>query len=170
MKDREPIIYRQDASKPAVILISLLPFLLGVASIFSFFDRINRIGPDEWFLLLFGIALLFLTFCFLRLIFLPSFVLDDREMVIRKFFRAHKFRYDDIDAIDAYTLWVRPRDGKGRVLRGANLLETKQLLIKTRDGKTRKATLPSYGGNKNLLEELSRRSGKEIGELPEQTK
>ncbi|MDA9923224.1 hypothetical protein N9E25_07780 [Verrucomicrobiales bacterium] len=62
-----------------------------------FFDRIERILPDEWFLLLFGIVLLTLIFFFLRFVFLPNFILDDRRMVIRKFFRAQRFRYDDID-------------------------------------------------------------------------
>gem|GEM_PF-1644310 len=65
---------------------------------------------------------------------------------------------------------MSPRDGKRRALRGEKLLETEHLLIKTRNGKTRKATLPGFLGNKYLLEELSRWSGKEIGELLEQAK
>ncbi|MDB3940307.1 MAG: hypothetical protein ABF384_15655 [Verrucomicrobiales bacterium] len=55
-------------------------------------------------MLLFGIAFLTLIFFFLRFVFLPNFILDERRMVIRKFFRAQKFRYDDIDSIDAFTL------------------------------------------------------------------
>lgn len=168
-ENKEPIVFRQAASKTAVLLFASFPLLLGLLSLYSFFNRINYLGPDEWFLFFFGTALLWLTYLFLRFIFLPSFIIDNREMVIRKFFSVRKFRYVDIDSIQAYTLWIRPRNARGRLM-NVDKLETKQLLIKTRDGKTRQATLPGYGPNTKLLTELSERSGLRIEELPDQTK
>lgn len=170
MEGKSPIIRYQDASKGAVLFVAAFSGLLGLMALLSFFQRISHAGPDEYFLLVFGCALIAFTVLFLRFMFLPSLVLDDRSMMVRRFFGRKFFRFEDVDAINSYTLWIRKRNGLGQVIRSMPPLEAKRIEVRTRDRKTLVVTLPSFGQNEELLKEISERSGIRIGELPEQTK
>lgn len=168
--DNEPIVLRQQVSKPFVWLVTGFASLLGAGAVFSFVDRISHAGADEWLMLAFGLIVILFAFLFARFTLLPYLTLDDQQLAARSFFHHRVFRFEDIDSLASYTLWVRPRDGKGRKIPHGTPLETKRLQIKLKDGRERVVTLPHQGGNSQLLEKISQRSGKAIAELEDQTR
>ena len=144
--------------------------LFGLTCLASFFNRLSHLGPDDWFMLAFGVALISLAVLFARFTLLPHMIIDDERLMFRRFFGSRELRWHQVQSLSAYTLWVHPRDRKGRRIQQAQPIMTKRLSIETDRSKTHTLTLPHLGGNDSLLALIEARSGLKVRHLEDQSK
>ena len=156
--------YYQQNSKPAVCLVASITGFLGLMFVIGILDRLPHIGIDDCSLILFAAVFLGFTVLFLRFSLRPSVMLSDREFLVRKFFGSLKWKYEDITELGDFDMKFHPKDARGR--RMGNTITTEHVVIKSRDGKTKKFTLPTFGRNAQILASLSERTGLEIETLP----
>lgn len=155
--------YRQN-SKPAVWFVASFTGFLGLMCVVGFLDRLPHIGADDCSLILFAVAFLGFSGLFLRFCLKPAVVLSDREFLVRRFFGSLKWKFEDITELGVFDMKFHPKDARGR--RMGNTITTEHVVIKSRDGKTKKFTLPTFGRNAQILASLSERTGLEIETLP----
>ncbi|MEC5127019.1 hypothetical protein VSU19_09675 [Verrucomicrobiales bacterium BCK34] len=165
MNDSDTESFHEEKSKAAVYFVCAFPFLLGIAMLIAFFDSLSNLDGDALFLLVLGSAFIAFAVLFYRFSFRPRYELTKRELRIRNFFGVKTIRYDEITALGRYSKTFRPKKSGGGSL--PMILTTHHLEIKTRDGKTKTFTLPSFLGNRRLLESIEQRAAKTIEKLPD---
>lgn len=166
MKDANTESFHDEKSKMAVYFVCAFPGLLGIAMLIAFFDSLSNIDADALFLLILGSALIAFAVLFYRYSFNAHYELTEREFRIRNLFGVKAFRYEEITSLGNYSKTFRPKNSKGRQMR--SVLTTHHLEIKTRNGKSKTYTLPSFSNNSRILESLEKRSGKTVEKLPDQ--
>lgn len=156
--------YHQN-SKSAVWFIAIFTGGLGLIFLLGFFSRMSHIDPDDLALLAIALLILAFTGLFLRFSLKPAVVLSDREFLVRRFFGVRRWKYDDITSLGVYNMKFHPKDARGR--RMGTTLITEHLVVNSRDGRSKKLTLPTFGRNAQILASLARRTGLEIEALPD---
>ena len=165
MRDPNTESFHEDKSKAAVYFVCAFPFLLGLAMLIAFFDSLSNIDGDALFLLVTSLVLIAFAVLFYRFSFNPRYELTGRELRIRNFFGVKSTRYEEITSLGKYSKTFRPKKSNGGTL--PMVLTTHHLEIKTRDGKTKTFTLPSFANNSRLLESLERQTHKTVEKLPD---
>ncbi len=164
MKNPNTETFHEEKSKAAVYFVCAFPALMGVAMLITFFDSLSNIDGDALFVL--GSAFLGFAILFHRFSFNPRYELTERELRIRNFFGVKSTRYEEITSLGKYRKTFRPKKSNGQSMQ--QVLTTHHLEIKTRNGKTKTFTLPSFANNSRLLESLEKRSSKTVEKLPDQ--
>ncbi len=165
MKDPDTEQFHEEKSKAAVYFICAFPGLLGIAMLIAFFDSLSNIDGDALFLLVLGSALIAFAVLFHRFSLNPRYELTERELRIRNFFGVKSTRYEEISSLGRYSKTFRPKKSNGGTM--PLVLTTHHLEIKTRNGKTKTFTLPSFANNSRILESLERRTHKTVEKLPD---
>ena len=166
MKAPDTESFHEEKSKAAVYFVCAFPGLLGVAMLIGFFDSLSNIDGDALFLLFTSLLLIAFAVLFYRFSFNARYELTKREIRIRNFFGARATRYEEITSLGKFSKTFRPRKADGGTL--PKIMTTHHLEIKTRDGKSKTFTLPSFLDNSRLLNSLEQRSGKTVEKLPDE--
>lgn len=156
--------YYQQNSKPAVWFIAVFVGFLGLLCLVAFLDRMPHLGGDDLALLAFAAVFFGFTFLFLRFSLKPTFVLTERELLVRRFFGTLRWKYEEITAFSFYEKKFFVRDGKGR--KTLDTLITGNLILEIRTGKQKHLTLPGFVDNKGIISSLEQRTGTKVEILP----
>lgn len=159
-----PLIFRQQSSRAGVILVTAMIALFGGMFLLGFFSKLSYLGPDEWFLGIFGATLLVLDGFLFRFLTRPGIILTDTCLEVNRFFGLRRIRYADLAGLSAYLEKIHPPliDGTRMPPRIVH-----RLLVKTRVSRDLLVTLPAFGNNEDLLQALERCSGFPVERLPD---
>jgi hypothetical protein len=159
-----PHIFRQETSPAGVIFLTGVIALFGGMLLLGFLSKISYLGPDEWFIGIFGAALLVFDVLLIRYFRRPGIVLTDSAMLQSRLFNVRQVRYADLAELSAYLERIHPPliDGRRMPPRIVH-----RLRVKTREKKEFMVTLPAFGNNGALLQALERCSGIPVVRLPD---
>lgn len=159
-----PLIFRQQTSRASVIGVTLAIALFGGMFLLGFFSKLSYLGPDEWFLGIFGAILLVLDGFLFRFLTRPGIVLTGTCLEVNRFFGVRRIRYADLAGLSAYLEKIHPP-----LINGTRMPPriVHRLLAKTRVSKDLLVTLPDFGKNEDLLQALERCSGFPVERLPD---
>lgn len=155
--------FRQETDRRGVIFIVGTLGFFGALFLLGFFTRFPHLGPDDWVLGFLGISFLAFAWLLFRFLTQPRFQLTTKDVIVNQFFGKRRFSYDDINGLATYLEKIYPRSAHGRSLPPRIV---HRLLVKTRDGKERRFTMPSFGPNDALILALEERWGRSVERLP----
>lgn len=138
--------------------------LFGGMFLLGFFAKLSYLGPDEWFLGIFGAAVLVLDYFLLRFLNRPGIVLTDISLNVNRFFGVRQIPYTDLAGLSSYLERIHPPLINGRRMPPRIV---HRLLVKTHNAKGLMVTLPSFGHNADLIQALEQCSGLSVMRLPD---
>ncbi len=159
-----PHIFRQQTNRVGVIFVTVAIALFGGMFLLGFFSKLSYLGPDEWFLGIFGATLLVLDVFLFGFLTRPGIVLTDTCLMVNRFFGVRRIRYADLTGLSAYLEKIHPPLINGRRMPPRIV---HRLVVKTRESKDLLVTLPAFGNNDLLLQALERCSGIPVERLPD---
>ena len=159
---RGDIVFRQAVgSKAGVYFIAGFAGLLGVLFLVGGF---SDLGADGAALIVLGALFVAFAWRFLRFTLGPYLMITDGALVADKFLRTRRWKFDDITALASFETMVQPPNIHHRKM---SKVPVHFLGIRTREGKTSQLTLPSFRGNRDLLDLIAERSRLEIETIPD---
>lgn len=159
-----PLTFRQESSRAGVIFVTVTIALFGGMFLLGFFAKLSYLGPDEWFLGIFGATVLMLDTFLFRFLRRPGIVLTHSNLHVNRFFGVRQISYADLTGLSSYLERIHPPLINGRRMPPRIV---HRLLVKTRKAKDLLVTLPSFGYNEELIQALERSSGVAVMRLPD---
>lgn len=94
-----PLTFRQESSRAGVIFVTVTIALFGGMFLLGFFAKLSYLGPDEWFLGIFGATVLVLDTFLFRFLSRPGIVLTDISLNVNQFFGVREIPYADLTGL-----------------------------------------------------------------------
>lgn len=160
-----PVVFFHEKVSRAGKIFSLTAIaLFGVMCLLGFFQRFPYLGFDEWLIGIAGVALLVFDLLLWRFFRKPRLILSDSSMTESRLFGQREFRYADFVGLAGYVEKIYPAGPNGT---SSVPIFLHRLMVRTRDGRERTITLPSFGYNGAVIEAIESRSGMKVERLPD---
>jgi|GEM_PF-1102816 hypothetical protein len=159
-----PLEFYHQTKRVGMIFSLSVIALFGAMFLLGFFNRLSYLGPDEWILGIIGVALLVFDGLLYRYLTRPQLTLLESGFWENRLFGKREFRYADLVSLSAYLDKIYPKCPNGS---SSIPVVVQRLVVKTRDGRERRMTLPSFGHNESVIQSLESRSGIQVVRLPD---
>jgi len=161
MTDEQPRedFYQEIPSKVGLYFICLVSGAFGAMFTLGALSRSMR-DADDWLLLVIGLVAIAFTIRLYQISVWPSFSLTANELIVRRWLGTRRLLYSDIQSLAEYSKWTIP--ARVRPAPAAKPFLLHYLIVTLRSGKTIEFPLPTYRGNRDLLQALSQRTNLQI--------
>lgn len=162
---QSPVLcFSEDVNRVGKYFALTVIALFGLMCLLGFFQRLPRPGGEEWGFGIAAMALFGFDFLLWRFFRRPRLILSDSSITESRLFGPREHRYADMVSLAGYVEKFYPRGPNGTSSLPVFL---HRLIVRTREGRERLITLPSFGYNGAVIEAIESRSGMKVESLPD---
>lgn len=160
----EPLRFRQETSRAAIIFAVSLVGLFGLLFLLGFITDLSYLKAGDWGTGFIGLVLLGLDILMYRYLTAPGIILTGDALQVNRFFRDQIIPYAEMAELSSYLERIHPP-----LINGTRMPPRiiHRLIVKPRDAEEIRMILPSFGSNVSVIEALEKRSGLHVARLPD---